>query len=64
MPPTPSSPTPARSAALLNDLIRALWMRAGGRLDAGQRAEYEQLVVEWAAAVRVESGQGEVREAA
>ena len=64
MPPTPSSPTPVRSAAVVNDLIRALWLRADGVLNDGQRAEYEQLVVAAAAAVRVESGQGEVREAA
>ncbi|WP_200300884.1 hypothetical protein [Streptomyces adelaidensis] len=41
-----------RSAADLNDQIRALWRRAGGSLSAQERAEYELLVVEWAAAIR------------
>jgi hypothetical protein len=42
----------ARSAAELNDQIRALWRRAGGSLSAQERAEYELLVVKWAAAIR------------
>jgi hypothetical protein len=48
-----------RSAAEVNEQIRALWLRAGGSLSAQERAEYELLVVEWAEAVR-----GEVIEAA
>ncbi|GAA2527990.1 hypothetical protein GCM10010398_10960 [Streptomyces fimbriatus] len=48
-----------RSAAEVNEQIRALWLRAGGSLSAQEREEYELLVVEWAAAVR-----GEVVEAA
>ncbi|WP_338899474.1 hypothetical protein WBG99_30895 [Streptomyces sp. TG1A-60] len=48
-----------RSAADLNDQIRALWRRSGGSLSAQERAEYELLVVEWAAAIR-----GDVVEAA
>ncbi|MFF9405573.1 hypothetical protein ACF1B0_08535 [Streptomyces anandii] len=48
-----------RSASELNERIRALWTRAGGSLTAQERAEYELLVVEWAAAIR-----GEVIEAA
>lgn len=45
-----------RSAAALNEEIRALWLRAGGHLKtAAERAEYERLVVEWAAAVRAET---------
>ncbi|MBU6529976.1 hypothetical protein ACFUIW_29765 [Streptomyces sp. NPDC057245] len=48
-----------RSAAELNDQIRALWRRAGGTLSAQERQEYELLVVEWATAIR-----GEVIEAA
>ncbi|MET8954868.1 MULTISPECIES: hypothetical protein [unclassified Streptomyces] len=48
-----------RSADDLNEQIRALWLRAGGSLSAQERAEYELLVVEWAAAIR-----GEVIEAA
>jgi hypothetical protein len=43
-----------RSAAEVNEEIRALWLRAGGTLSAQERAEYELLVVEWAAAVRCE----------
>jgi hypothetical protein len=41
-----------RSAAEVNEEIRALWLRAGGSLSAQERAEYELLVVEWAAAIR------------
>ncbi|GKQ41708.1 hypothetical protein ALMP_82210 [Streptomyces sp. A012304] len=48
-----------RSAAEVNEQIRSLWLRAGGSLSAQERAEYELLVVEWAAAMR-----GEVVEAA
>ncbi|MEW2166637.1 hypothetical protein AB0912_27100 [Streptomyces sp. NPDC007084] len=43
-----------RSAAALNEEIRALWMRAGGSLSAQERAEYELLVVRWAEAIRWE----------
>ncbi|MEU9183640.1 hypothetical protein AB0D14_03525 [Streptomyces sp. NPDC048484] len=51
-----NSPTPGsvRSAAVLNEQIRALWIRAGGSLSTQERAEYELLVVQWAAAVRDE----------
>ncbi|WP_181795954.1 hypothetical protein [Streptomyces sp. WELS2] len=51
---SPDSPPPgsARSAAELNERIRALWLRARGTLSAQERAEYELLVIEWAAAVR------------
>ncbi|WP_129310543.1 hypothetical protein [Streptomyces sp. L2] len=48
-----------RSAAEVNEQIRALWLRAGGTLSVPERAEYELLVVEWAEAIR-----GEVVEAA
>jgi hypothetical protein len=41
-----------RSAAEVNEQIRALWLRAGGSLSAQEREEYELLVVEWAAAIR------------
>ena len=53
---SPNSVTPgsARSAAVLNEQIRALWIRSGGYLSAQDRIEYELLVVEWAAAVRDE----------
>jgi hypothetical protein len=53
---SPNSLTPGsvRSAAVLNEQIRALWIRAGGSLTPQERAEYELLVVQWAAAVRDE----------
>ncbi|GAB2891210.1 hypothetical protein GCM10027074_69360 [Streptomyces deserti] len=53
---SPDSVTPGsvRSAAEVNEEIRALWRRAGGSLSAQERAEYELLVVEWAAAIRSE----------
>ncbi|MFD5654574.1 MULTISPECIES: hypothetical protein [unclassified Streptomyces] len=53
------TPGSVRSAAELNDQIRALWRRAGGTLSAQERVEYELLVVEWANAIR-----GKVIEAA
>ncbi|MGW3653714.1 hypothetical protein [Streptomyces sp. NPDC000878] len=58
---SPDSLTPGsvRSAAVLNEQIRALWLRAGGSLSTQEREEYELLVVRWAAAIR-----GEVIEAA
>ncbi|MCF1597945.1 hypothetical protein [Streptomyces muensis] len=59
MPPHSLRPGSVRSAAEVNEEIRALWLRAGGSLSAQERAEYELLVVEWAAAIR-----GEVIEAA
>ncbi|MEV5490397.1 hypothetical protein AB0L47_20715 [Streptomyces bobili] len=52
MSPSSSAFGSVRSAAELNDQIRALWMRAGGTLSPQERAEYELLVVEWAAAIR------------
>ncbi len=39
-----------RSAAEVNEEIRALWLRAGGTLSGEQRREYQRLVLEWAAA--------------
>ncbi|MFI2435163.1 hypothetical protein [Streptomyces sp. NPDC018693] len=59
MSPECAFPGSVRSAAELNERIRALWLRAGGSLTAQERAEYELLVVEWAEAIR-----GEVVEAA
>jgi hypothetical protein len=38
----------------VNADIRALWPRAGRELTAAERAVYERLLVEWAAAVRAE----------
>jgi len=54
MSPKPTSPGSVRSAAALNDQIRALWTRSGGSLSAEEREEYEALVVRWAAAIRSE----------
>ncbi|MFI5664068.1 hypothetical protein [Streptomyces sp. NPDC051684] len=52
---TPTHPSgAARSAAELNEQIRGLMLRSGGRLSAEQRTEYEVLIIEWAAAVRGE----------
>ena len=45
---------PSRPAAVVNEDIRALWPHPTVRLTDEQRAEYEQLVAEWAAAVRSE----------
>ena len=39
-----------RSAAEVNEEIRALWRRSGGTLSVEQREEYQRLVLEWAAA--------------
>ncbi|GAA0350706.1 hypothetical protein GCM10009540_83720 [Streptomyces turgidiscabies] len=59
MSPDSLAPGSVRSAAVLNEQIRALWLRAGGTLSAQEREEYELLVVKWAAAIR-----GEIIEAA
>lgn len=59
MSPDLTVPDSVRSAAEINEQIRALWRRAGGSLSAQERAEYELLVIEWAAAMR-----GRVLEAA
>ncbi|MDT3727734.1 hypothetical protein ROS62_23790 [Streptomyces sp. DSM 41972] len=37
-----------RSAAEVNEEIRALWLRSGGTLSVEQREEYQRLVQEWA----------------
>ncbi|GHF13441.1 hypothetical protein GCM10014715_81250 [Streptomyces spiralis] len=39
-----------RSAAEVNEEIRALWRRSGGTLTTEQRELYQRLVMEWAAA--------------
>jgi hypothetical protein len=54
---TTSEPSSARSAAAVNEEIRALWLSAGGRLSAEQRSRYERLVSEWSAAVRASQAQ-------
>ena len=43
-----------RSADQLNERIRGLMLCSGGRLSDEQRAEYQVLVVAWAAAIRKE----------
>ncbi|MCH5674579.1 hypothetical protein [Streptomyces gilvus] len=54
MSPESMAPGSVRSAAEVNEQIRALWLRAGGSLSAQERAEYELLVVEWAEAIRAD----------
>ncbi|UXY31510.1 hypothetical protein [Streptomyces sp. HUAS TT20] len=39
-----------RSAAEVNEEIRALWLRSGGTLSVEQREEYRRLVLEWSTA--------------
>ncbi|GHC75492.1 hypothetical protein [Streptomyces flavofungini] len=39
-----------RTADEVNEEIRALWLRCGGRLSTEQRREYQRLVTEWATA--------------
>ena len=47
---TPTTPDRPRSAAEVNEEIRALWLRTGGQLRPEQHSEYERLVTEWAEA--------------
>lgn len=47
---TPGTPDRPRSAAEVNEEIRALWLRTGGYLRPEQHLEYEKLVAEWAEA--------------
>ena len=54
MPPTPDRPGSARSAAALNEEIRALLAQADGVLSAEQKRAYEDLVTRWAEAMRDE----------
>ncbi len=54
MSPNPSALGGARSAAVVNEDIRALVARAGGYLYGETRERYEELVAEWAAAVQAE----------
>ncbi|MEU8967532.1 hypothetical protein AB0C89_38420 [Streptomyces sp. NPDC048491] len=56
MPPTPADRGPARPASVINDEMRELAAR-GPWTDA-ERAEYELLLVEWAAAVRARGAAG------
>ena len=56
MSPDPQQPGSVRSSTDLNEEIRALWTRAGGKLSPDERREYEALLEQWAAAVRAELG--------
>lgn len=47
MSPDAVSPGSVRSADVVNEQIRALFARAGGRLYGEDRAAYERLVEEW-----------------
>ncbi|WP_112471194.1 hypothetical protein [Streptomyces triticisoli] len=47
---TTVEPVSERSAAEVNEEIRALWLRSGGTLTGEQREEYQRLVQEWATA--------------
>lgn len=64
MPPTPPPCGPARPAAVVNEEIRALVVRAGGWLYGPSRQRYEALVTEWTVAVAAERLHGEVVKAA
>jgi hypothetical protein len=65
MSPDSSGLGPVRPAAVVNDLIRALFRRAGsGKLYGADRAEYEELVTEWVAATNTNSKRPEIVEAA
>ena len=54
MPPDARSSGSVRSAAVVNAEIRALWPHPAVRLTDTERARYERLIAEWAAAVRAE----------
>jgi hypothetical protein len=58
MPPT-TPPTRARPAAVINHDIRLLWLAAGGHPTPDQSHRYQQLVIEWATAVRAEQAAAE-----
>ncbi|MFJ4966634.1 hypothetical protein EES43_01840 [Streptomyces sp. ADI96-02] len=50
MSPSPSSSVSVRSATEVNAEIRDLWQRSGGYLSPQDEADYQRLLVEWAAA--------------
>ncbi|MGW0780284.1 hypothetical protein [Streptomyces sp. NPDC002913] len=54
MPNSPAVPGSMRPAAVVNEEIRDLWTRSGGVLTPEGQREYERLLVEWAAASRVD----------
>lgn len=61
---TPPISVLPRSAAAVNADIRALMLRAGGRLRAEDRATYHRLVEEWHQATARERALGEMATAA
>ncbi|QEV58510.1 hypothetical protein CP982_07150 [Streptomyces spectabilis] len=52
MPPSPPSRGCVRSVEEINRRIRALWPHRDARLSREDRAVYEQLLEEWAHAIR------------
>lgn len=54
MPPISPSPGSVRSAAVVNEEIRALWTDVRVRLTDEGRDRLDRLYVEWAEAVRAE----------
>ncbi|MEU0129914.1 MULTISPECIES: hypothetical protein [unclassified Streptomyces] len=46
----PNTSARARPAFVVNQEIRDLWQRSGGLLSPDDEAQYQQLLVEWAAA--------------
>lgn len=50
--PPSNAPGSVRPASVVNAEIRALWSRTDGALSAADEARYQELLVEWAAAVR------------
>jgi hypothetical protein len=61
MPPTLPASGPVRSAAVVNEQIRALVRAAGGRLYGADRVLYAKLVEEWDAATAAERRAAVVR---
>ncbi|MFI9627945.1 hypothetical protein [Streptomyces sp. NPDC052042] len=47
---SPRSADSTRTAAVVNEEIRDLWQRSGGRLSPEDEEQYQRLLVEWAAA--------------
>ncbi|MGQ5576575.1 hypothetical protein [Streptomyces sp. ECR3.8] len=54
---TTVEPSSERSAAEVNEEIRALWLRSGGTLSVEQREKYQRLVQEWATALPQEAAE-------
>ncbi|WP_328672478.1 hypothetical protein [Streptomyces sp. NBC_00328] len=64
MPFSPSPSGSARPAAVVNEEIRALVVRAGGWLYGPSRDRYEVLVAEWTVAVAAEQLREDIVKAA